>query len=165
MPVLDNIKYEAFARKYVELKDAKAAATAIGIEAEDLGVAGHYLLHRPEVTARVKELTNKLMKSTDISAHRIMLELARLSVSDIRKFYAEDGTQKAVNELDDDAAACVKGFDRNGRFQFHDKNPALNTLAKHFKIVGDEGDGVNALASALADRLKTARKREANQGD
>ena len=40
-----------------------------------------------------------------------------------------------------------------------DKNPALNTLAKHFKLVGDEGDGVNALASALADRLQSARKR------
>lgn len=42
----------------------------------------------------------------------------------------------------------------------YDKNPALGTLAKHFKIVGDEGDGLNAIASALADRLKSARKRE-----
>jgi hypothetical protein len=40
-----------------------------------------------------------------------------------------------------------------------DKNPALATLAKHFKLIGDEGDGVSALASALADRLKSARKR------
>lgn len=160
MPVLENPKYEAFARKYMELRDAQASAIAIGVEAGDMSVAGHYLLHRPEIAGRIKELTNKLMRSTDISAHRIMLELSRLSTSDIRRFYNEDGTQKAVNELDDDAAACVKGFDRNGRFQFHDKNPALNTLAKHFKIVGDEGDGVNALASALAERLKTARKRE-----
>lgn len=41
----------------------------------------------------------------------------------------------------------------------YDKVPALTVLAKHFKVIGDEGDGVNALASALADRLKTARKR------
>lgn len=46
-----------------------------------------------------------------------------------------------------------------------DKNPALATLAKHFKLIGDEGDGVNALASALADRLKTARKRSAPPGE
>jgi hypothetical protein len=35
----------------------------------------------------------------------------------------------------------------------------VTLLAKHYKIVGDEGDGVSALASALADRLKTARRR------
>lgn len=46
-----------------------------------------------------------------------------------------------------------------------DKNPALATLAKHFKLIGDEGDGVNALASALADRLKSARKRSAPPGE
>ncbi len=37
----------------------------------------------------------------------------------------------------------------------------MTLLAKHYKIVGDEGDGVNALASALADRLKMARNRVA----
>jgi phage terminase small subunit len=41
----------------------------------------------------------------------------------------------------------------------YDKAASLVTLAKHFKLIGDEGDGVNALASALADRLDAARRR------
>ena len=35
----------------------------------------------------------------------------------------------------------------------------IRDSAKHFKIIGEEGDGVNALASALANRLDSARRR------
>lgn len=45
------------------------------------------------------------------------------------------------------------------KVKFMGKDASLTTLAKRFKLIGDEGDGVNALASALADRLKTARTR------
>lgn len=48
---------------------------------------------------------------------------------------------------------------RTAKIKRSDKIGALNTLAKHFKLVNDEGDGVNALANALADRLKGARRR------
>ncbi len=76
--------------------------------------------------------------------------------------------------LDDDTAGCISAIEVETRMvgpvgnqqavttrkiKRYDKNVALTTLAKHYKIVGDEGDGVSALASALADRLKTARKR------
>ena len=47
----------------------------------------------------------------------------------------------------------------------YDKTAPLTVLAKHFKIVGDEGEGLNAVASALADRLKTARKRQKGASD
>lgn len=40
-----------------------------------------------------------------------------------------------------------------------DKMAALTLLAKHFKLVGDEDEGVNKLAGALADRLNAARQR------
>lgn len=48
------------------------------------------------------------------------------------------------------------------KYKFHDKNAALNTLARHFKIVGGVDEGVNALAAALAERLKSARTRLPN---
>ena len=40
-----------------------------------------------------------------------------------------------------------------------DKMAALALLARHFKIVGAEDDGVNQLATALADRLNRAKRR------
>lgn len=64
-------------------------------------------------------------------------------------------TEVTENEITHVRTAKIKRFD---------KNNALTVLAKHYKIIGDEGDGVNALASALADRLKLARKRSIDMG-
>jgi phage terminase small subunit len=130
-----------------------------------------------------------MLKAADITAQRVMLELGRVAFGDVRKVYAPDGSLLPVHELDDDAAAVIAGFEheevskrvkgakvldlatgemvdavvhihtRTTKVKRYDKNPALTTLAKHFKLVGDEGDGVNALASALADRLNNAHKR------
>jgi phage terminase small subunit len=147
------------------------------------------LLDRPEVLARIQELNDAMLTNADITAQRVMLELGRVAFGDVRKVYAPDGTLIPIHELDDDAAAVVAGFEheeitknvkgqkvldlvtgemvdaviqvrtRTTKVKRYDKNPALTTLAKHFKLVGDEGDGVNALASALADRLNNAHKR------
>lgn len=141
-------------------------------------------MQRPAIQIRIAQLRERMLKAADISAQRVMLELARVGFADIRGIYNEDGSLKPVHELDADTAATVAGMEfeervekhieedlatgepiikyvpiRTAKIKRYDKNPALLTLAKHFKIVGDEGDGVNALASALADRLNAARKR------
>mgnify|MGYP007004538981 CR=1 FL=1 len=45
----------------------------------------------------------------------------------------------------------------------YSKLDALVFLGKHFKLVGDDNDGVNAFANALADRLNAAKRRVAGQ--
>jgi hypothetical protein len=48
------------------------------------------------------------------------------------------------------------------RYRFHDKPAALQMLARHFKLVDQAEEGVNAFAMELANRLKQARMRETN---
>ena len=50
---------------------------------------------------------------------------------------------------------------QTAKIKRYDKNPALSILARHFKIVDNEGDGLNALANVLAERLQDARRRVA----
>lgn len=160
---------------------------------------GTQLVTRPEIRARVAELTDGLLKASDITAARVMQELGRVAFADVRKVFRDDGTLIPIHELDDDAAASIAGIEhethvkigpkvtrkeidlatgeetevteseithvRTAKIKRFDKNNALTVLAKHYKIIGDEGDGVNALASALADRLKTARKRTVDMGE
>ena len=168
MARLANVSHELFAVEYAKTRNASQAAKTAGSTAVQLAVAGHELLQRPEIRARVTELSSRLLEVADMSANRLVLELGRMAHIDHRRFQIEDKDpksgelfwrQKYAHELDDDEAACVKGYDRAGRFQFWDKTVAATTLAKHFKVIGDEGDGVSALANALADRLTTARKR------
>lgn len=190
MPRLANAKHESFARHYSRTKNSMKAAIAV-----DLHPAyGTQLAVRPEIRARIAELTDGLLKASDITATRVMQELARVAFADVRKVFRDDGTLIPIHELDDDAAASIAGIEhdtkheiikereidlatgeeitisrvietRTAKIKRFDKNNALTVLAKHYKIIGDEGDGVDALASALADRLKTARKRTVDMGE
>lgn len=159
MPRLSNEKYETFAQHFVQWRRFSAAAAAAGSEAENLTAAGVELYERPEVHARIQELTEQRLKPVKIDSARVLAEIGRMGTVDYATFYHADGTQKMPHELTPAQSACVRGTDRNGRYQFWDKTASATILAKHFKIVGDEGEGVNALASALADRLSNARRR------
>ncbi len=190
MPRLSNEQYERFCRVYAQTLSRSKAAEAAGYT---LG-SGYQVFIRDDIQARIRELSEKMLKAADITAQRVMLELGRVAFADIRKVFNADGSLIPIHELDDDAAASIAGIEhetrvergpkklemdlatgemvetrevtsvRTAKIKRFNKDAALGTLAKHFKIVGDEGDGVNALASALADRLKTARKR-ADEGE
>lgn len=185
MPRLSNENHEAFARRYVRDFHADRSARDLGYTAQGYGTK---LLGQPEIAERVRELNDAMLKASDITAARVMLELGRIGFSDVRQVFDDKGNLIPIHELSDDAAAAIAGVEhetkwettteleldletgemvkvkhrieaRTVKIKRHSKDNALGLLAKHFKIVGDEGDGVNALASALADRLKTARKR------
>jgi phage terminase small subunit len=181
MPRLRNNEHEAFARHYVHLHNAAKAGAMVGYSKS---TADALISRYPTVAARVAELTDMLLKKTDITAERVMLELGRVAFSDLRKIVDDDGRLLPLKDLDADTAAAIAGIEVESRTEVvkgldlatgepvtrmtpvvttkikrSDKVAALNILAKHFKLVGDEGDGVNALASALADRLQSARRR------
>ena len=159
MPKLSNEGHEVFAQHFAAHRRFSTAAAAAGSKAENLSQAGADLYSQPLIKARVREITAQQVKPLKVDAQRLLAEVSRMATVDYASFYHEDGTQKMPHELTPEQSSCVRGTDRNGRYQFWDKNPPTTLLAKHFKLVGDEGDGVSALASALADRLKLARKR------
>ncbi len=118
------------------------------------------------------------MATSNITPERVMRELERIAFQDIRPIFDNDGNLKPIHLLDDDTAATIASVDVEVKWQGKgddmvpvttkkvrrvDKMAALNVLARHFKIVGDDNEGVNALASALAERLKRARNRVFDQ--
>jgi phage terminase small subunit len=142
-------------------------------------------LQRPVIKRRVRELGDGLLRDGDITAQRVMLELSRIALSDHRALYGEDGALLHPRDMDDDAAAAVSSITHEQRTEpgpreldpatgklrpsrrtievvkvrKYDKVAALSLLARHFKLVGEDNDGINALANTLADRLKAARHR------
>lgn len=184
MPRLANESYEQFARAYVQSgANGSAALRAVGYA--DAPSNRARLLQMPQIAARIAELSENMLSAADISAQRVMLELGRIAFSDIRRCFNAAGELIPIHDMDVDAAAAITGIEhethvklgrkvlnlatgemepeiihvRTAKIKRANKDAALQTLAKHFKLIGDEGDGVNALANALADRLKTARRR------
>lgn len=170
MPILKNAKHERFAREYVKDSNATQAAIRAGYSKKTAGSQGFDLLKKPEIGARVAELTQRTLQQADITAERVMLELARLAFADERKLWDANGKLKAPHELDDDTAAAVSSMELgdNGqvkRIRTAGKEAALRMLAQKFKLIGTEGDeALGSIAAAFAARMADAKKRRSGDG-
>jgi phage terminase small subunit len=174
MAALQDTAHELFARNLALTGHCRKSAITAGFAAS----YGAALAGRPDIEARVSELVQQRFAKENVTAARVVRELARIAFSDPRDLVDDDtGEFLPIHELSDDAAAAVNrieveirseghGEDKQvyllKKVRTHDKMAALSLLARHFKIVGEDSDGVNALANALADRIKAARVRQAS---
>ena len=167
MPALIDRQREAFAQHYALNGHAGKAAEAAGY-----GRAGASLyLRHPEVADRIRELNELQFAHVGVTAETVKGELARIAFASGRDLFNADGTPTPIQDLTDDVAATITGIDverRKGeggetyeilKIRRADKLGALALLARHFKVVGGEDDGVNALANVLADKLNEAKAR------
>jgi hypothetical protein len=130
----------------------------------------------PVLAAAIQRKTAERLAAADITAGKVMHAIGRIAFADIRRAFDDQGGMVPINQLDDDTAMAISSVDVETKVErtqaqgmrsvtsvkklrMSDRMSALTLLAKHFKLVGDEGDGVNAIASALADRLDQAQKR------
>lgn len=177
MPILKNAKHERFAREYVKDHNGTQAAIRAGYaKGTSARVQGARLLTNADIRARVEELNQKTLRQADITAERVMLELARLAFADERKLFDEKGTLKAPHTLDDDTAAAVSSLEfsdpakgkRQGsvrRIRLAGKEAALRMLAQRFKLIGSEADeALNNLAMSFAEKVAAARERRRDSG-
>ena len=175
MPELKSLRHEAFCREYCVDRNGTAAAARAGFSPKTARQQANRLMSNPQIRERIAELSAELLRNTDITAERVMRELANLAFSDVRRLYDDKGNLLPVHKLDPETAAAVSGIEVETHWEGrgedavpvtvrkirrYDKVGPLKILAQHFKIVGaEEADGVNALAAELAARLKAARLR------
>lgn len=66
MPALSNAKHEVFCQEYMKDRNAKQAATRAGYSKSNAHATGYDLLRRPEVKARIAELTAAYMAEVGV---------------------------------------------------------------------------------------------------
>lgn len=172
MPILKNQRHERFAREYVKDYNGTQAAIRAGYaEGHSARTQGARLLADDGIKARIAELDAKTLRQADITAERVMLELARLAFHDGRKLFDEKGAIKAPHTLDDDTAAAITSIEfgepakgkKQGsirRIRTGGKEAALRMLAQRFKLIGSDADEVlSNMAMAFADRVAAAKQR------
>jgi phage terminase small subunit len=119
-------KQELFVQEYLIDLNATQAAIRAGYSKRTAGAIGDENLRKPEIAAALAAAQQKRAERTEITQDRVLQELARIAFFDLRKLYREDGSLKAMHELDDDAAAVLAGVD-------------VVEMAGGAKIGGDEG--------------------------
>jgi len=143
-------KQERFVAEYLIDLNATQAAIRAGYSAKTAGAVGHENLKKPEIATLLQEAMQKRQRGLELTAERVLLEVARLAFFDPRKLLREDGSPKPIHELDDDTAAAVAGLDiteewegtgedrvfigYTKKYKFADKNAALDKAMRHLGL-------------------------------
>jgi phage terminase small subunit len=129
-----------------------------GYRDEDSRLLSHVKV-QPVITARIAERS----KRTEVAADRVLLEIARLGFSDLRRLFHEDGRLKRPHEWDDDTAASITSIEIATRhvgdgvvehvrkIKLWDKGKALEQLSKHLSLYRDQGPSERPHVPALSD--------------
>ena len=167
-----------FAREYVLDLNGTRAAIAAGYSEKGADVAAARLLGNARVKALISELTKKHCDKLDISAERILKELARLAFLDPRKLFDEAGNLKPIGQVEEDTARAIAGLDHQQLFEHFakgqakhvgtthkvklaDKTRALELLGRYQKLFADtvELKASEELANLIAEGRKRAAAR------
>lgn len=158
---------DAFIAVYLETNHLGRAATAAGSRNKNASLAGKKILARPDVAARIKAFREVAAEKVQMTADRVIGEVARIAFADIRAYFNDDGTPKALSELDDDAAAVLVGLDVSEtkigevsmilikKYKLADKNSALDKAMRHLGLYKEDNKQQNEI-TALMDEINAS---------
>jgi phage terminase small subunit len=155
-------KEAVFVREYLKDGNGTRAAIAAGYAAKSAAVSSSKLLKKAKVREELGALQGKLCDELEISAKRVLQGIAQLAFFDARKFYAEDGSLKRVQDLDEATCAALQGVDVQKLFKHYGKGSAeeIGTLTKiRFTDRGLNLERLGRYLKLFTDKL------EVNNGD
>lgn len=160
-------KQRAFVREYLIDLNGTQAALRAGYSAKSAHVEAARLLKNAKVDAAISSAMKLRAERTEITADRVLKELAKIGFADIRRAVKwqssliteednPDGGDIAIiknivtnnvqlvssDDIDDDTAAAVAEISQNAqgglKIKLHDKRAALVDLGKHLGMFKDQ---------------------------
>lgn len=162
-------KQALFVREYLVDLNATQAAIRAGYSKKTAASQAERLLRNVEIASAVQAHMDKRAGAIEISATRVLQEIAKLAFFDPRKLLNSDGSPKPIQELDDETAMAVAGIDivTKGnddlgyadilKIKLADKSKNLELLGRHLKLFTDKVE--LDVGGELAKRMKEARER------
>lgn len=156
---IDDVKREKFALEYSRHGKGERAVVAAGYNVKTWSdkstsacVTANRLLKDDKVRQRIQWLQENRARKADFTELKLLRELKRIALFDIRKIYTESGDLKPVTEWDSDTAAAVNaveveklfGTNDDGRrahigytvkVKTSDKIAAIDKLMKYFGML------------------------------
>jgi phage terminase small subunit len=154
-------KQEQFVAEYLIDLNATQAAIRAGYSPKTAQEQASRLLSNVMVMNLAREKRQNLQQATNITAERVLKEVAGLAFFDVRKLVNADGSPKRITDLDDETARAIQGIElqtvKDGendfalvrKYKVADKNAALEKLMKHLGLF-EKDNSQNNPAEALA---------------
>lgn len=145
-------KEKAFVREYlVDLNQTAAAKRAgYGGTHDSSKQLGAKLMRKAGIKRAIKQAMDARAKRTNVTADRVLEEIARIAFVDVRELFNEDGTLKNPRQLGAEVAAALSSIDVSEvgggdapvsvtkKAKLHDKVGALTLAARHLGMLNDK---------------------------
>lgn len=145
---LKNNRQERFAKEYLIDLNATQAAIRAGYSEKTARSQGQRLLTNVDIQTRISELMNERSRRTEITADRVIQEIAKIAFADVSEYMAwnQDGniTMFPSADLDTSVIQSIKSnrtlrpigdeeevIDASLEMKFHPKLKALELLYNH----------------------------------
>lgn len=158
-----------FVAEYLKDRNGTRAAVAAGYSEDSARSLASQLLTNVNIRAAVDKGLTKIANKLEISAEKVLQELAKMAFVDARNFWNADGSLKAIVDLDENTAAALAGFETEEAYEHFGKGQAkptgvikkikiadkginLERLGRHLKLFTDklEVSGMDQIAEQLA---------------
>jgi phage terminase small subunit len=152
-------KQALFVKEYLIDLNATQAAIRAGYSEKTARAIGAENLTKLDIQESIQAAMNERAGGLNITAERVLKEIAKLAFFDPRKFFHADGSPIPICDLDDDTAAALAGmdvleeFEGSGetrvfvgytkKFKLSDKRASLELLGKHLKLFTDKVEHSN----------------------
>ena len=141
-------KQSRFIEEYLIDLNGKQAAIRAGYSAKTAEAQAARLLRYVKVQQALQTAIEARTKRTEITADRVMVELARIAFANMRDYWPKEGETLDLHRLDQDRTAAVEELTvvetvrggvlhRRTRLKMHDKLAALTNLARHLGMFSD----------------------------
>jgi phage terminase small subunit len=128
--------------------NASAAAKRAGYSAKTADEQGHRLSRNAQVAAEIAKRQSKRLERNEVTAERVIAQLAAIAFADPRKLFDANGALKPIDQIDDDTRAALvievtQGTDADGnptfsrKVKFAEKLRALEMLGKYLGLFRD----------------------------
>jgi phage terminase small subunit len=166
-------KDRRFVAEYLIDYNAAAAARRIGSTAKRADQQGHEYLRKPEIAAAITAGQAHDLAVAGLTKERLLQELGRLALVNIRDYFNADGSAKHPHELTEAQGACVAGFevliknaaagdgvtDTVWKFKLWDKGKSIENYMRHLGMFVEKVEITDVTADARVARLNAARAR------
>tara|TARA_R100000365_G_C2748380_1_gene79772 strand:+ start:5369 stop:5977 length:609 start_codon:yes stop_codon:yes gene_type:complete len=153
-------KQQRFVEEYLVDLNAAAAARRAGYSAKTARQIGERLLTNVDIQEEVQALMQARQQRTEITADRVLRELASVAFFDPRKLFNPDGSPKPITELDDQTAAALAGIEVLEEFEGAGKDRVFVGYTKKYKVADKNTALTNAMRhlGMLRDKVEVTGK-------
>lgn len=158
-----------YQQKFVEeyLKDLNQAQASIRAgykgKTSTAKISASRMMSNPNVRSEIDRRIKERGKKNEITADMVLLELAAIAFSDIRKVFNDKNDMLKISKIDDKTAKAIssieievdkagdKVFSTTKKIKFNDKIRALQLVGNHIGMFRESTSGVEDIANALRE--------------